>query len=346
MWLDNFNTEALNGLLYDSEKKHSYLQGTVSGDFKVLEAILAQTVLPQLTRQLIKPLATRLQELSYSQAVLIPMDTLNLLPLPSCADLTFSFAPSARLLQAALNQTQPYADTPPSLLGIGNPTADGQKPLHYSSVELARIDSLFFNSQQLCENTATREAVLTEFHDKTHLHFSCHGLFNQDEPSKSSLYLAGKDRLTVQDLIIGTVDLTQVRMVVLSACQTGITDFVKIPNEVIGFPGAFMQASVPAIISTLWPVEEIATMLLLNRFYYIHLQENQPPAQALQKAQSWLRDANVKELGLMAFYKKVYAESKKKDENALRALRYYKNRLETKPFVHPYYWAAFVFFGL
>jgi len=346
VWLDDFSTDELNGLLYDTDETQRYLHGTVLADFQVLSSVLTETVLPQLSLQLINPLVIRLKELGYSQAVFIPMDTLNLLPLHACTDFTFSFAPSARLLQAALNKTQPYANMPPSLLGIGSPTNKLKPILKYGPVEVAQIAEIFPNQQQLCQQTATRDTVLTAIHDKTHIHFSGHGLFNQDDPPDSALYLTGEDRLTVQDLILGTIDLTKVRMVVLSACQTGITDFTKVPNEVIGFSGAFMQAGVPAIISTLWPVDEIATMLLLQQFYQLYLQKHRPPVQALQQAQYWLRDATVEELGLVNCYQKIYTESKKKDVDAFLAMRNYQTRLHEKPFAHPYYWAGFVFSGV
>jgi CHAT domain-containing protein/TPR repeat protein len=341
VWLDNFTTEKLDGLLYDTDETQGYLRGTVLADFQVLKSLLTEKIRPLLSEQLITPLDQRLKQFGYLQAVLIPMDTLNLLPLHADTELAFSFAPSARLLQTALNKTQPYADAPLSLLGIGNPTAKGQNPLEYGPVEVAAIAALFPKQQQLCEHAATRAAVLAALDDKTHIHFSCHGLFDTKEPPNSALYLAGKDRFTVEDLILGTVDLAKTQMVVLSACQTGITDFKKTPNEVIGFSGAFMQAGVPAMISTLWPVDEIATMLLLLRFYENYLQENQPPAHALQQAQYWLRDATAETL--IAYSRKItpYLPKNKKylASNCKRLIR------KNGAYEHPYYWAGFVFSG-
>jgi tetratricopeptide (TPR) repeat protein len=229
VWLDDFTTEKLNGLF------PFYLYGTVLADIQVLKSLLTEEILPLLSEQLITPLVKHLKQLGYSQAVLIPMDTLNLLPLHAGTELTFSFAPSARLLQTALNKTQPYADAPLSLLGIGNPTALAQTPLEYGPVEVAAIAALFPKQQQLCENAATSAAVLPALDDKTHIHFSCHGSFNMDDPPSSALYLAGEDRFTVQDLILGRVDLAKKQMGVLAACQTGITDLKKNPKEVKGF---------------------------------------------------------------------------------------------------------------
>ncbi|MEF3274250.1 MAG: CHAT domain-containing protein [Chloroflexus sp.] len=56
-------------------------------------------------------------------------------------------------------------------------------------------------------------------------------------------------------------------MVVLSACQTAITDFQRLPDESIGLPGGFLQASVPAVVSTLWSIPDNGTALLMYRFH-------------------------------------------------------------------------------
>jgi CHAT domain-containing protein len=346
-WLDEFTEEDLNGRLYNSEDDDTphYLHSTVLAEITALKSLLQQ-ILPQLNQQLLNPVVTRLTELGYSQAVLIPMDTLNLLPLHVSTDFTFSLAPSARLLQAALNKTQPYADAPLSLLGIANPTANSQKPLYYSQLEVADIAALFPQQQQFHQQAATRTALVSALNDQTHLHFSCHGLFDMDDPPNSALYLAGEDRLTVKDLIIGTVDLTKTQLVVLSACQTGITDFTKAPNEVTGFPAAFMQAGVPAIISTLWPVTDISTMLLLKQFYHYHLNQNQPPAHALQRAQQWLRHSTAEQLQLAESCRQTKQYAPKAQQNRYEhQATYYEMNAQTKPFADPYYWAGFVFSG-
>jgi CHAT domain-containing protein len=106
-----------------------------------------------------------------------------------------------------------------------------------------------------------------------------------------------------------------------------------------------MQAGVPAIISTLWPVEEISTMLLLQRFYQIYRQDNQPPAIALQQAQYWLRDATAQTL--MDFCNQVtdFLPADKQLKYQLLADRYEYQEPDSKPYAHPYYWAGFVFSG-
>ena len=50
-----------------------------------------------------------------------------------------------------------------------------------------------------------------------------------------------------------------------------------------------MEIGITAIISTLWPVYDLTTALLMQKFYEQHL-AGTPPAAALHMAQRWLRD--------------------------------------------------------
>lgn len=119
-----------------------------------------------------------------------------------------------------------------------------------------------------------------------------------------------------------------------------------VPDEAIGLPAGFLQAGVPGVIGTLWPVVEISTTLLLERFYRCHLVDGLAPAVALNHAQRWLRDATVTDLGLVARYKRHLAGPGRNDANALRTLRYARAHPAGRPFAHPYYWAAFTYTGV
>jgi CHAT domain-containing protein len=99
----------------------------------------------------------------------------------------------------------------------------------------------------------------------------------------------------------------------------------------------FLQAGAPAVISTLWPVSDESTMLLMERLYQnllgVREAKNQtpiPPALALREAQIWLRDVTAGELALRTdqigeTYKELPPEQ----------TRYSKL----------YHWAAFTFSG-
>ena len=348
---DDFQIDELNGILYRKNGKKRYLHGTVlantSAEIEAFQQVL-NDIWPQLNK-LIRPIATRLSELGYQQAILIPTGTLSLLPLHALVpQVNFTVAPSARALQSALGKQKERINLPPSLLGIGNPLPN-PKPLAFARLEVEEISPLFGTAHTFYEKAATREAVSGNIKALTHLHFSCHGTFNVQQPLSSALYLAGKDTLTLRDLLDGGLDLSAARLAVLSACQTGIIDFANVPDEAIGFPAGFLQAGVPGVISTLWPVNDISTALLLARFYRYHLQDGLESAKALHKAQEWLREVSVGEVA--SYLETCYQRGKwAKTAQLLTLMKHYryqaKQNPSERPFEHPYYWAAFVFSGV
>jgi len=347
IWLPQFNTSDLNDILYGQNGQSSYLQGTVQADTPVLKSALDE-LWPILPDTLIEPIIQSLMTMQYQQAVLILSGNLNLLPLHAVSNqaIQLTVSPSARALQTVFNNMVPQRRMLPlHFLGIGNPK-NNEAPLLFARFEVENIAPLFSSYKALYEKQATRVLTLKALPETSYLHFSCHGRFNLNNPLESKLYLAGRDVLTLREILNEVLALSNIRLVVLSACQTGIIDFQNVPDETIGFPTGFLQAGVPGVISTLWPVAEISTALLLMRFYRYHLENGWMPAKALHAAQHWLREGTVDELGLVTLFQKIYLESKKKDVNAFQAMRNYKSCLQEKPFAHPYYWAGFVFSGV
>ena len=273
IWLNDFQADELSSILYQKNAQR-YLHGTVEGKTNVLKTVLDE-IWPRLNNKVMRPIATRLSELGYQQALLIPTGVLSLLPLHAiCHDsVIFTLAPSVRALQSAQVAAKQRTNLPLALLGIGNPSAKKHQPLAFARLEVTQIAPLFAKKRTFYEKKATRKAVESHVAGVTHLHFSCHGAFNMQQPLSSALYLAGIDTLTLRDLLDGGLDLSAARLAVLSACQTGITDFQNVPDEAIGFPAGFLQAGVPGVISTLWPVMDISTALLLARFYRYYLED-------------------------------------------------------------------------
>ncbi|MGH8068468.1 MAG: CHAT domain-containing protein [Candidatus Entotheonellia bacterium] len=194
--------------------------------------------------------------------------------------------------------------------------------------------------------TGTHEDITAQLQGATHLHFACHGRFDTHSPLDSALYFAGEETLTLRDLLANTLDVSAARLVVLSAYQTGLTDFHNVPDGAVGFPAGFIQASVPGIVSTLWPVNDLSTALLLTRFYRHCLKDKLEPAAALHKAQVWLRDSTAGELGLAGHYARLFQASGRRDPRLYHTMRYHKVHPRCRPFTHAYYWAPFVFSGV
>jgi CHAT domain-containing protein/tetratricopeptide (TPR) repeat protein len=360
VWLDQFKEDDLISLLITRGENRratgGYLLGQLSGQAAMLKEVLdrALTVLGQ---HMMAALGGRLRRLGFSAITLIPSGRLNLLPLhAACQNGQFfgdefqvAYAPSARTLTHCHGRLAALRPAPPALFAVGNPLPV-RTPLNFARVEVETIASLFADRQHLLvEDKATYQRVFDALTQKAgagaqYLHFSCHGIFNSDEPLISGLIMAEEKRLTLADLL-DRLTLGSARLAVLSACQTAITDFNRVPDEAIGLSPGFLVAGVPGVIGSLWPVDDISTMLLMKRLYE-HLLCGLDPAQALCQAQVWLRSATASDVALADYYERRFRGAEKEDAYAFQAMRYYRAHPDATPFAHPYYWAGFVFNGV
>ncbi len=99
------------------------------------------------------------------------------------------------------------------------------------------------------------------------LHFACHGEMDQEDAMRSCLRLApgeGNDgKLEAGEIF----DLKlNAQMVILSGCETGRGELTQ-GEEMFGLTRSFIYAGTPAIIASLWKVDDNATSLLMTSFY-------------------------------------------------------------------------------
>jgi CHAT domain-containing protein len=231
------------------------------------------------------------------------------------------------------------------LLAVINPTND----LPYTPAEGVTIANLFEVQAQtiLSNDEATHQKVQAAIKTQTHFHFSCHGFHQWRQAMESGLKLAGKDELTLST-ILGELDLTQSRLVVLSACETGLTDIRQPPDEYLSLPAGFLHAGAVGVVSSLWPVSDVSTALLMGKFYEYHLVAHQSPAQALRQAQMWLRDLHKVDLEeIFEDHQQMMAGQAETSKFISRLRRYVTMKTTSDyPFAHPHYWAAFTFAGI
>jgi CHAT domain-containing protein/tetratricopeptide (TPR) repeat protein len=354
VWLDGFTAEHLDELLVQrdpsGEMLGGYLDAQVMGDLDELAAAVTENI-EILRRALLGPLAERLADLGVAAATVVAVGRLSLLPLPAAAPegCTIALAPSARALRAASRALRERAGEPRVLLAVGNPLPlpAGWNALSYSGVEVRAIGRFFTAGSRriLSEEAATGKAVAQSLPGVTHLHLACHGGFDPVEPLDSALYLSGGDRLTLRDLLDGNLDLSSQQLAVLSACQTGITEFIRVPDEVIGLPAGFLQAGIPGVVATLWPVNDRSTAVLVAEFYRLLLAEQQDPATALGQARGFLRDATARELA--EWFERRYDDSGGTDRAAYEAAADFQSLYgpAVRPYADPVYWAGFVYTG-
>lgn len=122
------------------------------------------------------------------------------------------------------------------------------------------------------------------------IHFATHALINDSNPAASTVALSQVDEQgRRQDGSLTLHDINQLKLradlVVLSACRTGLGRDVR-GEGVRGLAGGFMNAGVPRVVVSLWPVNDRATAEFMARFYRLMLSGHGiSPAAALREVQ-------------------------------------------------------------
>ncbi|MDF1814578.1 MAG: CHAT domain-containing protein [Verrucomicrobiales bacterium] len=141
------------------------------------------------------------------------------------------------------------------------------------------------------------------------VHFATHGLFLRENKevrnpmARSFLALAGADHTLdswkqgkvpdpASDGILMaaeavTLNLTGTRLVVLSACETGLGDEVR-SEGVMGLKRALRHAGAENLVTTLWPIADEPTVEFMNRFYHRIIKDGKSPGEALAETQAVL----------------------------------------------------------
>ena len=310
-----------------------------------------------------------------ARLVWLPSGWLGVLPLGLAQDPTSKrrfaddyeivYAPSLEALTAG--QTLIANSKPASLAAVVNPTGD----LPGTEKEGALVASHFASADRtvLEGEAATPNAVIAALKGKTHWHFASHGTFSWADARQSALLMHDAAPLSVGRLL-ETEGLGRPRLVVLSACETGLSDITKSPDEFIGLPGAFTALGAAGVLGTLWPVSDVATALLMAKFYDLHLEAGLDPPAALSGAQTWLRNATASDLNgyaeVAAGRGRLQVGQAASIADELKSLRRSRRNAplvpmtegnETgtvqtpspprpaHPYAHPYYWAGFIYTG-
>jgi len=129
-----------------------------------------------------------------------------------------------------------------------------------------------------------------ELADYEVVHFATHGVVNSEHPELSGIVLSlfdpegnpEKGFLRLHDIY----DLKlPVRLVVLSACSTGLGKEIR-GEGLIGLVGGFLSSGTQGVIASYWDVEDDATAELMSRFYRHLFVEGLSPSKSLQMAQA------------------------------------------------------------
>ncbi|MDO9693171.1 MAG: CHAT domain-containing protein [Candidatus Latescibacteria bacterium] len=219
-----------------------------------------------------------------------------------CPDGVLHRAPFALLLAPAEPRRLPSATVlahlraraappPPAacVLAVAGHENSARGRLSGAEAEVARLRRRFRRvtvpSAARTDTAAFGGAVVESFDV---LHFASHGEVDAQRPWNSALVFGDAERpLRVRAGDIARLDL-KAQLAVLSSC--GSADGQLVAGEgVPGLASGFLSAGVPAVVATLWPVDDAATSRLIGVFYD-ELAAGRPPAAALGAARTALRD--------------------------------------------------------
>lgn len=159
----------------------------------------------------------------------------------------------------------------------------------------------------LMNDTFTLEALKTHLrsHAYSALHIASHGVIGR---SADASYILAHDDLLRFEMLDGFLKeggkgQKKLGLLTLSACHTAEGD----DQAPLGLSGLALRAGIPRAMGSLWPVDDAATVNLMQSFYRAYVQNDQAATSALKAAQ--------------------------------------QNVENTEGFEHPYYWAPFILVG-
>ena len=143
----------------------------------------------------------------------------------------------------------------------------------------------------LCGSQATNQELVRQIQWSWVAHLACHGHNGVAEFESMRLLLSDGD-FTLED--VRALPALRSRLVFLSARQTGQPDLRRVPDEMVGLPIALVSAGAAAVVSTLWPIDDRVTAMLVGRLYgklAAMLTRGEPDdvPVAMNRAQRWLR---------------------------------------------------------
>lgn len=210
---------------------------------------------------------------------IVPHGPLHFLPFhllgpqarPLAQDFVVTYLPHLYLLANARDRGQRRRPGTAIGLGFAHDGRPGLHPLPEAVPEAEEIARLF-GRPAVVDGQATERAARTAFADSSVVHLATHGRHNVDAPAFQTLYLHPTDdsdgRLHAYELL--GLDLTGLRLLTLSACETALGRFDRGDN-IRGLPASFFIGGVGTLIGTLWKVPDPVSRHFFASFHQAHV---------------------------------------------------------------------------
>ncbi len=323
---ENIGLKALN------EKVTGYLQTISRKKDEDLEKIKGNA--RELYTYLIKPIESHLER--SKEICIVPDKILHHLPFASLIsdnlagylleNFVLTYAPSSSIfIKCSEIAVDKATGNTESIFGVGNPRFDNRDfpnlpDLPTAASEVRLISKLYKRRRVLTETAATESRVRTGMEWADVIHFATHTVINPQAPARSSLALAPESNSStkaqefdgrLQAGEIYELQFPRTRLVVLSACQTGVERTYRGEGSV-SVARPFIAKKVPLVVASYWAISSNFAEKLMVSF---HQYRTGSKGRRLSTAEA-LKQAQMDML-----------------------------HSQDKRYRHPYYWASFMTIG-
>ncbi|MFN9818578.1 MAG: CHAT domain-containing protein [Pseudanabaena sp.] len=290
---------------------------------------------------IIKPFEAELQQANIQTIIYAPDGQLRYIPLAALHDGKQWLVAKYRInniTASSLTDFTPrdYSELPSVLAAAATNSHNiklGDRSIPFGALpatktEVEAIATLLPKTTTLIDQQFSKNVTLQEMKRNTIIHLATHGYFAVGRAEDSFIIFGDGDKATLTD--IANWSLTNVSLVVLSACETAIGGKLGSGVEILGLGYRIQDAGAGAAIASLWKVSDDGTSELMQKLYKNLSQKNISSSEALRQAQIAMIRSNKK--------------ATSSDRANIRIVGTVPTNQETQ-LSHPYYWSAFILIG-
>lgn len=245
---------------------------------------------------LVQPIEKKIR--SVRHIIFVPHGVLHYLPFAALQDeegsylierYSLSLVPSATVL-GYCREKERYRKDKKKVLALSNPDlGNARYDLPFAEKEVISLQRTFDEVSTFFGGEVTERVVRNMAGSYDMIHFACHGTYEAESPLFSALLLSPEEeddgRLEAHEIFGLNLNCD---LVTLSACETGLAQITK-GDEIIGLARSFIFAGTPSIVTSLWKVDDLATAVMVKRFYR-YIRAGYPKAEALRRAQLLVKE--------------------------------------------------------
>jgi CHAT domain-containing protein/tetratricopeptide (TPR) repeat protein len=267
---------------------HAELMETIRALPESLRGEYAQP-LSKISTLILEPVAAGIPR-GIHHLVIVPSRELYSVPfqalkLPDGRDLIeaydISYLPSAGTLDFLGSEA---AGTGSVFVGaLGDVSVQGYEGLPGTLREADAIAKVYPQARNMKGAAFTHDAARDALLHYDIVHLATHGLIDKQAPLFTSLLTSPAPGQPTQISLYEVTDLNvQAKLVVLSACQTGLGRLTA-GDEIAGLTRTFLTAGASTVVSSLWSVADDSTAVLMQNFHE-SLSKGRSPAAAMREA--------------------------------------------------------------